>query len=158
MAILVGKADEGLALSERYLNRLRHLRKQAAENNPGEADTSDRDAPRVFFQISDQDLYTVSDGHLIGQAIELCGGVNLFADVPIPVPLANLEAVLGGKPDIIFITRTPDAPDSPWRSKWEQLLGAVVQVIPIDPNLISRPSFRMLDGIEFMCSAIQTAG
>ena len=115
------------------------------------------DAIRVFFQISDQDLYTVSGQHLIGQAINLCGGVNLFDSVPISVPLANLESVLRGQPDIIFITRMPESPVSPWESRWGKLIGNNARVFPIDPNLISRPSIRMLDGVEVMCGAIRNA-
>ena len=111
----------------------------------------------MFFQISDQDLYTVSGQHLIGQAINLCGGVNLFDSVPISVPLANLESVLRGQPDIIFITRMPESPVSPWEGRWSKLIGNNVRVFPIDPNLISRPSIRMLDGVELMCGAIRSA-
>ena len=121
---------------------------------PAKNDSIDMDAIRVFFQISDQDLYTVSGQHLIGQAINLCGGVNLFDSVPISVPLANLESVL---PDIIFITRMPESPVSPWEGRWSKLIGNNVRVFPIDPNLISRPSIRMLDGVELMCGAIRSA-
>ena len=147
---LVGEVEIGQRLSDGYRTRLRQLAEGPAE------DASHIPEPtRVFFQISDQDLYTVSGQHLIGQAINLCGGVNLFDQVPISVPLANLESVLKGQPELIFITRIPGAPASSWEGKWNKLIGKDVRVIPIDPNLISRPSIRMLDGIEFMCSAIR---
>jgi iron complex transport system substrate-binding protein len=153
MGILVGEAERGRKLSSRYLTALKQLRlsQRASEK-------TSLDSPlKVFFQISDQDLYTVSDRHLIGQAINLCGAQNLFADVPISVPLANLESVLKGQPNIVFITRLPGGPVSSWEDRWKKLLGSQVQLISIDPNSISRPSLRMLDGIEFLCSAIKSA-
>lgn len=152
IAVLVGKADTGQRLSNRYRARLTQL-----AQFPAKSESIDMDAIRVFFQISDQDLYTVSGQHLIGQAINLCGGVNLFDSVPISVPLANLESVLRGQPDIIFITRVPESPVSPWESRWGKLIGNNARVFPIDPNLISRPSLRMLDGVEVMCGAIRNA-
>jgi iron complex transport system substrate-binding protein len=153
IGILVGEAERGQKLSSRYLKALKRIR---LARTPSEE--SSLDSPlKVFFQISDQDLYTVSDRHLIGQAINLCGAENLFADVPISVPLANLESVLKGQPNIVFITRLPGGPVSSWEGRWKKLLGSQVQLIAIDPNSISRPSLRMLDGIEFMCSAIKSA-
>ncbi len=150
IAVLVGKAEAGLLLSHQYRARMAQLARVPVINGSTEVNSA-----RVFFQISDQDLYTVNGQHLIGQAIKLCGGENLFEGVPISVPLANLESVLRGQPDIIFITRLPATPASPWEDRWGQLLGDRTQILPVDPNLISRPSTRMLDGVEFMCSAIR---
>ena len=153
ISILVGEAEVGQQLSTRYLRALKGLQ---VEPSPSVLPSANS-LTKVFFQISDQDLYTVSDRHLIGQGMTLCGAKNLFAHVPISVPLANLESVLKGQPEIVFITRLPGEPVSFWEGRWRKLLGSQVQIIPIDPNLISRPSLRMLDGIEFMCSAIKSA-
>jgi len=150
IAVLVGKADTGQRLANQYRARLTQLAQFSAKN-----ESVKEDSIRVFFQISDQDLYTVSGQHLIGQAINLCGGVNLFDSVPISVPLANLESVLRGQPDIIFITRLPESPVSTWEGRWSKLIGNNLRVYPIDPNLISRPSTRMLDGVELMCDVIR---
>ena len=151
IAALVGKADTGQRLADQYRARLAQLAQFSAKN-----ESVKEDSIRVFFQISDQDLYTVSGQHLIGQAINLCGGVNLFDSVPISVPLANLESVLRGQPDIIFITRLPESPVSTWEGRWSKLIGNNLRVYPIDPNLISRPSTRMLDGVELMCDVIRS--
>ena len=51
---------------------------------------------RVFYQIAPQPLMTVNREHFIGQAIELCGGENIYADIPGLTPIVGVEAVVGG--------------------------------------------------------------
>jgi iron complex transport system substrate-binding protein len=68
LGTLVGKPERGLELAKKFrvdLERLRQLR-------------SGLGSPKVFFQISDAQLYTVNSQHLIGQAIEVCGAENIF--------------------------------------------------------------------------------
>ena len=48
--------------------------------------------PRVFFQISDQQLCTVSDEHLMGRAIRVCNGRNIYGDLEIGVSVVSLES------------------------------------------------------------------
>ncbi len=40
----------------------------------------------VFIQIDDQPLYTVGGRHVISEVVELCGGRNVFADLPQVAP------------------------------------------------------------------------
>ena len=110
--------------------------------------------PRVFFQISDQDLYTVNNDHLIGQAISHCGGTNLFADIQPKVALVSQESVVAMQPDVILLTQVPGSKPSSWVSRWQRYEGFSQRIKMIDPNLISRPSFRMLEGIRALCSKI----
>jgi iron complex transport system substrate-binding protein len=111
----------------------------------------------VFFQISDENLYTVNDDHLIGQVISLCGGTNLFGNVKAPVPLVSKEAVVMGRPDLIIITRVPGAPASSWVKKWQAFATLQGRIASIDPNLISRPGLRMQDGVARVCELISAA-
>ena len=108
----------------------------------------------MFFQISDQDLYSVNEKHLIGQAISLCGGRNLFPELEPSVTLVSKEAVVAGQPDLILITQVPAGPVSPWINRWQKYEQFEYRVRTIDPNLISRPSFRMLDGVQVICRLI----
>jgi hypothetical protein len=57
----------------------------------------------VFFQIAPQPLITVTREHFIGQAIELCGGQNVYAAVPGLTLVVSVESVVAEAP----------APDSP---------------------------------------------
>lgn len=145
MARLVGEAERGRALAQSFNDTLARL----------ERDDLGVD---VFFQISDERLYTVDGEHLIGQAISLCGGRNLFANSPISVPLVSQEAVVAAEPDLIVITQVPGTAPSPWFEKWERFPSLEDKVRPIDPDLISRPGLRMADGIEALCQLIEEAG
>lgn len=113
--------------------------------------------PRVFLQISDIDLYSVSDEHLMGQAIQHCGGQNVFAQLPASVAEVSQEAVIWRNPEYLFLTQVSDGPENPWFERWRTFTVLTGQLVPIDPNLISRPSFRMLAGIEAICTALGQA-
>ncbi len=142
IATLVGVPGRGKILSENYLMQLDSLRVKADS------------APVVFFQVSDQDLYTVNSSHLIGQAIEHCGGNNLFSDLKPKVALVSKEAVVNGQPDLILITSASPGIKTPWADRWESYDSLKGRISFIDPNLISRPSYRMLEGINSLCDII----
>jgi ABC-type Fe3+-hydroxamate transport system substrate-binding protein len=110
----------------------------------------------IFFQISDQELYTVSSEHLIGQAINHCGGKNLFSDISPNVSQVNQEMILANQPDVIVVTQRPGS-ESAWVKTWRGFTGTQYQVDTIDPDLISRPSLRMLDGIKAICEIVNGA-
>src|ERR1043165_8270777 len=48
----------------------------------------------VFYQISERPLMTLGGRQFVSDAIELCGGHNVFADSPVMAPQVNIEAVL----------------------------------------------------------------
>lgn len=144
MARLVGQPEAGEARAAAFRERL-----AALDQSGGEV--------RVFFQISDERLYTVNGDHLIGQAISLCGGVNVFQASRIPVPLVGQEAVVAAQPDVIVITHVPGTPEPPWVRKWRRLGAIEADIVTIDPNLISRPGPRMAEGISQLCALIDGA-
>jgi len=117
---------------------------------------------RVFFQISPQPLITVNREHFIGQAIELCGGENIFAAVPGLTPVVSVEAVVVEAPDVIVAadyTRGSRGPASGspldlWRS-WKQLPAVASHRLHlIDPDLMDVPGPRLLTGITRLCAAV----
>ncbi len=142
LSVLVGVPDRGAALAAQYRDTLASLRRK-----------SERPVP-VFFQISDERLYTVNDRHLIGQSISWCGGRNVFADLAIPVPLVSEESVVAARPRLIVLTRVPGSEPSSWFRRWQDHSALSARVVGIDPNLISRPGIRMVDGIAAMCELI----
>ena len=144
MAELVGKRERGQLLQQQLQIRIAGLQESNAQLPP----------VRVFFQISDQDLYTVNKHHLIGQAIEICNGENVFAEETIAVPLVSKESIVITNPDIIIISRPNKGSVSPWEKKWAGYAGFGEKLRWIDPGLISRPSLRMLTGIEQLCELI----
>jgi iron complex transport system substrate-binding protein len=60
----------------------------------------------VFYQISERPLMTVNGRHFISDAIALCGGRNVFADLPLIAPMIDAEAVMAANPDVIIAARS----------------------------------------------------
>ncbi len=58
----------------------------------------------VFVQIDDEPLFTVDGRHVISEVVELCGGRNVFADLPQVAPQVDVEAVLARDPQVILST------------------------------------------------------
>ncbi len=145
MAMLVGKESRGLQLVRAFGSKMSDIR----------AGTARLERKKVFFQISDQSLYTINGDHLIGQAIKLCNAQNIFAGESIPVPLVSKESVIARRPDVIVISKPEGGALSPWVDKWSAFEGYGEKLRWIDPGLVSRPSLRMLEGIEQLCTVIQ---
>ncbi len=119
-------------------------------------------AGRVFYQVAPQPLITVSREHFIGEAIELCGGENVFAAVPGLTAVVSVESVVAAAPDAIVAndyTRGPGSPESgtpldAWRS-WGGLPAVShARLHVLDPDLMSVPGPRLLKGITLLCAAL----
>lgn len=149
---LAGTEDEAQRAAAAWRNGLERLRNQYRDARPG----------RVFYQIAPQPLITVNREHFIGQAIELCGGQNIYAAVPGLTPVVSVESVVAEAPEAIVasdFTRGPGRPaeGSPldlWRS-WPRLPAvARNRLYVIDPDLMSVPGPRLLAGITSLCVAL----
>lgn len=115
---------------------------------------------RVFYQVWESPLMTVSDDHLIAQAIALCGGSNIFGDLDTLVPRVDRESVLEADPEVIIAGGMgEDRPD--WLEAWRQWpqLHAVreEQLVFIPPSLIQRHTPRALKGARMICTALAKA-
>ena len=143
LGILVGKPERGLELAEKFRVDLQRLRQSS----------SGAGSPKVFFQISDAQLYTVNSQHLIGQAIEVCGAENIFSDVEFFVPMVSYESVVERNPDVLVVSSPYPGYKSAWDDRWNDL-GWGGRVRTIDASLITRPSLRMLEGIKMLCETL----
>ena len=104
----------------------------------------------AFIETYHQPLYTVSGKHWMSQAASLCGYENIFNDLSQQSATVTLESVILKNPQaIINITKQED---KQWQ-KWQNL-DAVKNnnIIIIDPDFFSRPSMRILQGIEVLCT------
>ena len=118
---------------------------------------SKRPTVTVFYQLLDSALLTVNGRHLISDVIKLCGGNNIFADLPALVPRIDTESVLRKNPEVILASG--DEPLWPeWRDRWHTwpMLSAVEHdnLFLIPPDLIHRHSPRILEGAERVCTAL----
>ena len=115
---------------------------------------------RVFYEIWDVPLYTVGGRHLISQALRVCGGENVFAELSLPAPGVSVEAVLAAKPDAI-IAGADAAVRPAWLDDWKRwpTLPAVVHgnLFTVDANLLHRAGPRFIDGMDALCAAVAKA-
>lgn len=112
----------------------------------------------VFYQISDRPLYTLNDEHIVGEAIRLCGGTNVFGPMRTLAPQIGIEAVLRANPDVIVRTSV-DADGG--LAMWQKYpaLKAVRRghLVNLNPDWLDRPGPRMVDGVAALCEALDKA-
>ena len=145
---LIGRAsahsEAGEAAAQAFEQRLRTLKTRYAQRKP----------LRVFYQVWERPLMTVGGQHWISDALALCGGRNVFADLHAASPTVSLEAVLARAPEVIV--SGSDGPDS--RPMWQRFprLPAVRRgaFVRIDADTLHRPTPRLLDGATALCEAI----
>ncbi len=117
---------------------------------------------RVFYQISARPLYTIGGRHSLNDAIEICGGRNVFDDLDALAPVVTTEAVLGANPQVITGGVFPFPADDPgalstWR-RWSRI-DAVRDnhLYQLDASTMGRPTPRILDGVDMLCERINRA-
>lgn len=115
---------------------------------------------RMFYEVWDEPLMTVNSKQIISDVIRLCGGVNVFADLPTLAPTVSVEAVLAANPDAIIAGGMGERNAAwlePWK-KWPRLKAtAQGNLFFIDPNLLQRHTPRLLEGAEQLCLALDQA-
>ena len=119
-----------------------------------------RSPVRVFYQIWQQPLMTLSGKHVLSEAIRLCGGRNVFESLTPIAPQVSIEAVIAADPQLIA-TAEPDARASDALDDWRRF-GAVSavragQLATLDANKLNRHGPRMADEIGVLCERIEAA-
>jgi iron complex transport system substrate-binding protein len=120
--------------------------------------------PVVFYELdasSDPSKpWTIGAGTFVSQLIERAGGVNLTiaAGITDAYPQVSIEQIVTTDPDLIILG------DSMWgvtvesvgqRPGWAKLKAVTGgQVFPFDDNLVSRPSPRLVDGLEALAKLL----
>jgi iron complex transport system substrate-binding protein len=115
---------------------------------------------RTFYEIWNRPLMTVNGQHLISDAITLCGGINVFADLPRIAPTVTEEAVLAAKPEAI-VASGMDMARPEWLDDWKRWptlpASARGNLFHIPPDFMHRATARILDGAEQLCAHLETA-
>ncbi len=150
LGVLAGRAESAVFAAEKFRARLVAARDRAAGTTK----------VRVFYEIWNRPLYTVGGGHLITAAIEICGGENVFASLPLPAPQVSVEAVLAAAPDAI-VAGADDAVRPDWLDEWLAWrdLPAVARgnLFVVDANLLHRSGPRFVEGVEQICKVLAAA-
>jgi len=121
---------------------------------------ADRPRLRVFYQVWDRPLYTLTGEHVVNEVLEMCGGSNVFAGLSGLAPVVDTEAVLARNPDVILVAAT-GAEGERQVHAWNRYptLAAVRahRLYTLDPNLLDRMSPRILRGVSDLCEVLDQA-
>lgn len=146
---LAGTAAVARGTAASFRNRLAELRKKYGT----------QPKVRVFYQIWKQPLTTVGGGQVISDAIRLCGGENVFADLKPLAPKISIEAVLAADPEVIIASGMGESRPE-WVDDWRQWanLTAVKRdnLFFIPPDLIQRHTPRLAEGAARLCEQLET--
>lgn len=147
---LAGTQATARAAATDFRNRLAELRTRYG----------DRPKVRTFYQIWKQPLMTVGGGQVISDAIRLCGGENVFADLTALAPKVTIEAVLAADPEVVVASGMGEARPE-WLDDWRQwkTMTAVKRdnLFFVPPDLIQRHTPRLVEGAERLCAHLETA-
>ncbi len=121
---------------------------------------SQRPLVTVFYQIWKQPLMTVNGKQIISDVIRLCGGQNVFANLPALAPNVSVEAVITVNPEVIVASGMDDSRPE-WLDDWRRwtTLAAVRRdnLYFVPPDVVQRHTPRILDGAEILCAHLETA-
>ena len=124
------------------------------------ADNSSKAPVNVFIEVWHEPMMTVNGTHIISDSIELCGGINIFAEALPLVPRISVESVVRGNPDVIIATgMANERPE--WLDDW--LIWSDLSAVKsnslhsINPDLIGRHSPRILQGVTQLCEHLDRA-
>lgn len=144
---LTGNQKQAETVALAYEKRLKKLRDENADSKP---------IP-VFYQLWPEPMMTVNGTTWINQLIEVCQGVNVFADNATPYPKLSIENVIVAQPHLMILPDENSEKPQPiidWH-KWPEIPAVKNnKFIHVDADLLHRFSTRMLSGIEDMCEKI----
>ena len=110
---------------------------------------------RVFYQLSQTPIFTISGKSYIDSLIRTCGGVNVFADLPLPAPQVSTASVVAAQPQAIVAS--DEATLAMWR-RWRGVPAvshAALFALPGDA--ISIPGPRLVEGAAALCERLDMA-
>jgi len=112
---------------------------------------------RVFYQVSDEPLYTIGRDAFITDLIKRAGGVSVTADVPGAWPKYSAESALAANPEAIILPTggsMGDANSTVASALKRSPAVANGRVYKINDDHLSRPGPRSVDGLEDLARAL----
>jgi iron complex transport system substrate-binding protein len=113
---------------------------------------------RLFYQVWDKPLYTLSNGSIVSDAMRLCGGVNVFGALTVTAPVVGIEAVLQEDPEAIFGTSEKNYGGV---NLWRQYPGMQAvkrgNLFTLNGELLNRAGPRMVPGTAALCEKLDVA-
>ena len=115
---------------------------------------------RLFYQIWDKPLYTLSGKQIVSDAIRLCGGENVFGKLTVKAPEVSIEAVMQENPEVIIGGEQHDPADAGlniWRPYKGMLAVKRGNLFNLNGELLTRAGPRMPEGAAELCEKLELA-
>ncbi|MFT6045308.1 MAG: iron complex transport system substrate-binding protein [Arenicella sp.] len=150
IGVLTAHSEKAEAVAAAYLRQLKQVQERY------------KNAPKVktFYQVWNSPLQTISGNHIISEAIEICGGSNIYVDEFAVAPIINIESVLQRDPEVIIASGISSARPE-WLDQWLQWdsIAAVKQdnLFFVNGDHIQRHTLRLLMGINAICEKLELA-
>ena len=141
-----GTQINGLPVARQLRSRLVNLRQLNANKTPVE----------YFYQIAARPLYTINGRHIISRSLEICGGRNIFSDLPTLAPQISRESIILANPQVMIAPENPDVPPALdiWQD-WPQLQAVQSKnLLYLPADEISQATPRLLDSIDLACKLL----
>ncbi len=112
---------------------------------------------KVFYQVSDEPLYTIGRESYLTDLVRRAGGVSVTADVPTSFPRFSAEAALAARPEAIIL------PTGGSMATANSSVAAALRnspavlnnrVFKLNEDHLSRPGPRLVDGLEEMARVL----
>lgn len=142
MAHVLGRDSMGKIISSVMCNAIDSLRAASQRRTPVDA----------VILLSANPLIAVGNGFL-DEALTIAGGRNVAHNTIIAYPQLNREALVAGKPKVIFVpTDVKESTEELWLMfpEWRTLRASGTRIVRIDADPLSRPGPRIVRGISLM--------
>lgn len=144
LAKLTGNSPKAEKLLENLSEQLEQMTSRAAQ--------ALWEPPGVFLQVWDQPLQSIGGAHLLNEVIERCGGRSITAGISGLAPRISLESVLAADPGLIIVESA--AQGRHWQAYPRLTAVKYQRIVSVDPDLLHRPTLRLLAGMQKVCAAI----
>lgn len=104
---------------------------------------------KILYLISIDPMISAGPGSFIHDLIEIAGGENVAAQSVTRYPRMQMEEIVIKDPEVIL--GPPDIIENvrAWKRKWDKISAVRHnRIYSIDPDIISRPGPRIVEGLE----------
>jgi len=146
ISMAAGTQNHGRTVARQLQNQLARLQR----------DNASKTTVEYFYQIAANPLYTINGQHIISHSLAICGGHNIFSDLPTLAPQISRESVILENPQVMIAPRVPGEPPAlgVWQD-WPQLHAVqnkTMLYLPADE--INQATPRLLDSIDLACKLL----
>ena len=150
LSALLGTEQRSASRIDDWLQQFKSLR----------AEYGGRSIVPVFYQVWSQPLMTLGGQHAVSEVIELCGGRNIFVDLPNLAAQVSVEGVLKRKPEVLLASGSERDHQSfvmQWAS-WPQMPAVKRNHVYTLPNdILVRNGPRLIQAAKLVCAHIEQA-